>query len=98
VIIVEAPVVPISPVITVLVPWLVMPAPPPNTAKEAAEPRMGAAGLKPRAPDLTEAAAPVGDIGLLQAAMKPAIRITPIPPSTLFVNLFIVYLLYISYT
>jgi hypothetical protein len=39
VIIAEAPVVPISPLIAVKIPWLVIPAPPPKTANGTAAPR-----------------------------------------------------------
>ena len=94
VIIVEAPVVPMSPVIWVSVPWLVTPAPPPNTAKEAALPRTGAAGLAPReAVDRTAALETLlAPIGLEQAATKPPRSIAPNPIAILFRNLFIVYL------
>jgi hypothetical protein len=65
-----------------------MPAPPPKTAKEAAEPRVGAA----RAAVL--AMLMFAPIGTLQAAKKAAIVRTPIPPRTFFVYVFIVvYLL-----
>jgi hypothetical protein len=83
---VEAPVVPISPVIAVAVPWLVMPAPPPKTAKVDAEPRLGAAA---RTADLgvgLENPFP-GDI--LQAATRAAIDRIAIPPRTLLVYDFI---------
>ena len=42
---VEAPVVPRSPLISVLVPVLVIPAPPPNAPKVEAAPRLGRVGL-----------------------------------------------------
>ena len=41
---VEPPVVPMSPLISVLVPVLVMPAPPPNVPKVEAAPRLGRVG------------------------------------------------------
>jgi hypothetical protein len=88
---VEASVVPKSPVIAVAVPWFVMPAPPPKTAKDAATPRLGAAATtavlgvvldKPMS----------GDI--LQAATKAAITRIANPPRTFFVYVFIfLYLL-----
>jgi hypothetical protein len=83
---VEAPVVPISPVIAVAVPWLVMPAPPPKTAKDAAEPRLGAEATTAVLAVGLENAFP-GDI--LQAATKAAIDRIPIPPRTLLVYDFI---------
>jgi hypothetical protein len=84
---VEAPVVPISPVIAVKVPWLVMPAPPPKTAKEAATPRVD--------PETAVLALTGFDpIGREQAAKKAANMRTVKPPRTFFVYVFIVlYLL-----
>jgi hypothetical protein len=88
---VEAPVVPILPVIAVAVPWLVMPAPPPKTAKEAAVPRFGAEATDTVLCTGLENAFP-GDI--LQAATRAAIDRIAIPPRTLLVYDFIfLYLL-----
>jgi hypothetical protein len=90
VIIVEAPVVPMLPVMAVPVPWLVIPAPPPKTAKKAARPRLGAAGDET---DLEEAR-DAGAMGTAQAPMKAAIVRTATPPRIFRVNVFIVsYLL-----
>jgi hypothetical protein len=85
---VDAPVVPISPVIAVEVPWFVMPAPPPKTAKVEATPRFGAAATAafalPKFPPM----------GILQAATKAANIRMENPPRTFFVNDFIIlYLL-----
>jgi hypothetical protein len=66
----------------VTVPWFVIPAPPPKTAKEAAAPRLGASAAvlaKPR----------LDIIGTVQAATKANIR-SPNPPRT-FVKVFISY-------
>jgi hypothetical protein len=84
---VDAPVVPISPVMAVEVPWLVMPAPPPKTAKVAATPRVGAATAVLATPRLEA-------MGTVHAAKSAAnIRIAN-PPRTFFVNVFIfLYLL-----
>jgi hypothetical protein len=41
---VDTPVVPMSPLISVLIPWFVIPAPPPNDPKVEATPRFGATG------------------------------------------------------
>ncbi|MGA2763732.1 MAG: hypothetical protein ABSG17_10245 [Spirochaetia bacterium] len=92
-IIVEAPVVPMSPVIAVAVPWFVMPAPPPKTANEAARPRLGAAGEA--AIVLEEAFITLlGPIGTAHAPMKAAAAMIPIPPRTFRVDIFIfLYLL-----
>ena len=43
---VEAPVVPMSPFITVLIPWLVIPAPPPKAPNVDAVPRLGPMGQR----------------------------------------------------
>jgi hypothetical protein len=83
---VEAPVVPIFPVIAVAVPWLVMPAPPPKTAKVDAEPRFGAAATTAVLGAGLENAFP-GDI--LQAATRAAIDRIAIPPRTFLVYDFI---------
>ena len=83
---VDAPVVPIFPVIAVAVPWLVMPAPPPKTAKDDAEPRFGAAVTTAVLGVGLENAFP-GDI--LQAATRAAIDRIPIPPRTFLVYDFI---------
>jgi hypothetical protein len=79
---VEAPVVPISPVIAVAVPWFVMPAPPPKTAKVDAEPRLGAVTTTADlGVDLDEPIS--GDI--LQAATKAARTTIANPPRTFLV-------------
>jgi hypothetical protein len=83
---VEAPVVPISPVIAVAVPWLVMPAPPPKTAKEAAEPRLGAATATAVLGVVLEDPMS-GDI--LHAATKAASTTIANPPRTFLVYDFI---------
>src|SRR5208283_399188 len=83
---VEAPVVPILPVIAVAVPWLVMPAPPPKTAKEAAVPRFGAAATT-AALDAGLESPVAGEI--LHAATKAANARIATPPKTFLVNDFI---------
>jgi hypothetical protein len=89
---VDAPVVPISPVIAVAVPWLVMPAPPPKTAKVDAAPRLGAEATEAFGIVLDKPTS--GENGTAHAAKKAAKVRTPSPPRTFFVYVFIVlYLL-----